>query len=245
MRIVALITLISLVVSCQKDEYKPPATQDTPITSVPGNGVTDIEGGHYGSIILGNGQEWMTENLRVTKYSNGDNIMLITSSSSWIYPQGTGFYSYINNGPWIYGKLYNFNAVKDSRKIAPAGWHIPTKQEWRDLENYLYQFESEAEPFSIVGGKLKSIGTSYWLNPNESATNLIGFSALPGGYRNGDTGGLDAGEFTNVGKWAYFWSSTATGPYDVWFRGLCYGHGQFYEGKINPDWGLSVRCIKD
>lgn len=245
MRIVVLITLISLVVSCQKEE-KTTTSQPTPITSVPGNGVTDINGNYYPSIILGNGQEWMTQNLRVATYRNGDAIMSGNYTPGWIEPNFDGKWVHYNNDgqyewTYSYGKLYNWYAVNDSRKIAPAGWHVATKQEWKDLDNYLWQSETSIEANMIIGGKLKSTGTDRWISPNTAATNLIGFTALPGGYRNGNTG-----EYALVGSSAYFWTSTVSGdPYKAWNRALSYAHGQFQEGTMTKTCGLSVRCIKD
>jgi uncharacterized protein (TIGR02145 family) len=212
---------------------------------VPGNGVTDINGNYYPSIILGNGQEWMTQNLRVANYRNGDAIINGNWTPGWIEPNSSGKWVHYNNDgqyewTYSYGKLYNWYVISDPRKIAPAGWHVPTKQEWRDLKNYLYQYESEVEPWLLAGGKLKCTGTERWLSPNNEATNEIGFSALPGGHRHGGTG-----EYQYVGLQALFWTSNDFGNLDAWHVALWNGHGQVIEGSSLKTWGLSIRCVKD
>ena len=76
----------------------------------------------------------------------------------------------------IYGRLYTWYAVTDSRNICPEGWHIPTIEEYGILDEVL-------GGKNVAIGKLKAVGTKYWLNPNADATNESGFNGLPGGWR--------------------------------------------------------------
>jgi len=74
-----------------------------------------------------------------------------------------------------YGALYNGYTI-NTWNICPAGWHVPEKQEWLTLRDFLGD--------SLTGGgKLKETGTSHWLSPNTGADNSSGFTALGGGIR--------------------------------------------------------------
>lgn len=101
----------------------------------------------------------------------------------------------MKNMETIYGRLYNWYTVEDSRNICPEGWHVPTDSEWALLEDYLGGSE-------IAGGKLKEGGTSHWVNPNAGATNESGFTALPGAARYRD------GFVTDIGYFGNWWSSS-------------------------------------
>ena len=130
-----------------------------------------------------------------------------------------------------YGRMYNWHAIITG-KLAPKGWHIPTKDEWIALYNYLGG-ENEA------GGKLKESDTTHWLYPNTGGTNSSGFTALPGGIR------YNSGRFDYIGKIGYWWSSTHFNGNDAWFF---YIPNEFIYASKNYDFkmsGISVRCLKD
>jgi len=181
-------------------------------------------------------QVWMTKNLDVDHYRNGDSITEVRDSILW-GNLTTGAWCYYNNDPAmgaIYGKLYNWFAVNDPRGLAPEGWHIPSEEEWMELENCLGGSD-------IAGGKMKAICTNYWQSPNEGATNESGFYALPGGYRSY----YDNGMFYEVGLDGHWWSSTEASTYTAWYWEVTYRDatiGRFDLNKVN---GFSVRCIKD
>ncbi len=203
--------------------------------------VTDIDGNVYQTIIIGN-QWWMTENLKVTRYRNGDAIPNITDDSAWS-GLTTGAYCNYNNDTNIvatYGRLYNWYAVDDSRNIAPEGWHVPTDDEWKELEMYLGMSQSQANITSWrgtnEGDKLKT--TSGWQSSGHG-TNSSGFSALPGGAR-----GASIGTFSHTYGWANFWSSTGSGS-NAWTRSLAYHYSRVGRHENNKRSGYSVRCIRD
>ena len=155
----------------------------TPV--VMGN-VTDIDGNVYQTVKIGD-QWWMAENLKVIHYQNGDGITKLPNNTVWsTYGEGA-YCNYDNNdsNADIYGSLYNWYAVNDSRNIAPDGWHVPTDEEWKELEMFLGMSQSEANGTgwrgTDEGSKLKA--TSGWSGFN--GTNESGFSALPGGSRGG------------------------------------------------------------
>jgi uncharacterized protein (TIGR02145 family) len=214
---------------------------DTPETG----SVTDIEGNIYQTQKIGN-QWWMTENLKVTHYSNGESIPLATDNVQWTNLTTGGYCNYNNNFNNVvtYGRLYNWYAVIVSRNIAPVGWHVPTDDEWKELEIYLGMSQSQADSTGFLGtdegGKLKETGTAYWNASNNGATNSSGFKALPGGYRIGMNGA-----FFDLGNGAYFWSSTEYNGYGSWYCNLNCNNSQVSRHDCYKLSGFSVRCVKD
>ncbi len=205
-----------------------------------GGGVTDVDGNTYNSIII-NGQEWMKENLKVSKYRNSAPIPTNLDDATWITTSG-GAYAIFNNDPannTTYGKLYNWYAVADPRGLCPIGWHVPSNSEWAILENIL-------EGPAVAGGSMKSIGTiqvntGLWQNPNTGATNSSGFSALPGGCRDYSQG------YCCLGTFGLFWSSSEYSTAQAWLMNLSYTSGYSSREYISyiKQCGFSVRCIKD
>ena len=202
------------------------------VTFTPGT-VTDIDGNLYHYIVIGT-QTWMVENLKTTKYRNGDAIANVTGDWSVLV---TGAYSWYNNDATTYrnsyGALYNWYAVADSRNIAPLGWHVPTDVEWTTLTDYL-------NGTSVAGGKLKETGTAHWKSPNLGATNSTGFAALPGGYHN-----FKDSTFDVVGSDGFWWSSTAGSGAIAGCRFLDFGNANVYRLFYEKQYGFSVRCVRD
>jgi uncharacterized protein (TIGR02145 family) len=112
--------------------------------------MTDQQGNVYKTIVIGT-QEWMAENLKTSIYRNGEAIANVTDGNQWSGLTTGAWCYYENNSQYDcpYGKLYNWFAVSDSRKVCPTGWHVPTQGEWTTLTNYL-------GGESIAGGKMKS-----------------------------------------------------------------------------------------
>lgn len=107
--------------------------------------VTDIDGNVYQTVKIGN-QWWMAENLKVSHYQNSDAIPNVTNNSDWGNLSTGAYCAYNNDNVNIstYGLLYNWYAVADSRELAPTGWHVPTDEEWKQLEMSLGMSDSEA-----------------------------------------------------------------------------------------------------
>ena len=226
-----------LGVSCKKDP-----TSSTP-TNVPAT-LNDLDGNVYNTIIIGS-QVWMAENLKVTHYRNGEPIPIVTSNTGWAGLSTGAYCSFDNNNSNVndYGLMYNWYAVNDNRNLAPEGWHIPTEDEWQQLDRYLGMSNSEIDGTyqrgSDEGGKLKETGTSHWNSPNTGATNSSGFSALPGGYRTND------GSFYSIGDFGFWWSSTEYVIGAVWVRMLYHNSSLVDRATIHTSYGYSVRCIMD
>jgi uncharacterized protein (TIGR02145 family) len=126
-----------------------------------------------------------------------------------------------------YGRMYDWQTAK---AVAPAGWHLPTVDEWNELVTTL-------GGLNVAGGKMKSV--TGWKSPNSNATNSSCFAALPGAYRSND------GKLIGVGENTAFWSTiegnTETGTAYV----LGHLYGKIQKTNFSKAWGLSVRCIKD
>lgn len=213
-------------------------------SSVPIASVTDIDGNVYRTVTIGT-QVWMAENLEVTHYRNGDAIPNVTDNVTW-YNLTIGAYCEYNNdvnSVVTYGRLYNWYAATDSRNIAPAGWHVPSDAEWKQLEMYLGMSQADADldgwRGTDEGGKLKETGTAHWSSPNAGATNESGFSGLPGGYRDSDA------SYIQLGFNVYFWSSTEGSSSYAWFRGLFYDYSSIARYNDYKKYGFAVRCVKN
>jgi len=195
--------------------------------------VQDADGNKYSTVRIGN-QTWLVENLRTTRYKNGNRIPKVVDDTKWSSTI-SGAYCY----PAIvksaetedYGFLYNFYAVSDCGGLCPDGWHVPSADEWRELIDYLGGNE-------IAGAKMKKNGEAWniWV---EGTTNESGFDALPAGGRgrSGSTG--------EVGNYSTWWSSTLDDSLFAWHWGL---HPDSHRIRANPGHvqsGFSVRCVKD
>jgi uncharacterized protein (TIGR02145 family) len=219
------------------------ASQGVPCPGVPT--VSDTDGNTYNTVQIGT-QCWTKENLRVTKYNDGTVIPLDNSGGTAGNESGqtwgsrtTGartIYEHSASNLTTYGYLYNWYAAKgintsgstSYKNLCPAGWHVPSDGEWTALTTFL-------GGESIAGGKMKSTGTTLWASPNTGATNVSGFTGLPGGFRNND------GRFLIISDRACFW-----GADDYASRRELYSNG----GSVNSSTssksvGFSIRCLRD
>ncbi len=212
-------------------------------------GVVDYDNNVYETVTIGR-QTWMAEDLKVTHYPNGDAILNITDNTAWenLADNSTDdaycFYDADANGVQDntdYGFLYTYAAAigddwtRDNtanQGVCPDGWHLPTDTEWTELTNELGGIN--------VGGKLKETGTSHWTSPNTGATNSSGFSALPGGYRDGGNG-----TFYHVGDNGYWCSSTSSSSSNAYRRYISYNGAIMYRDYHYKSSGFSVRCVRD
>lgn len=204
------------------------------IISNPGEGVT-FDGYTYSSIVLGNGQEWMVENLRTTIYANGDLIPNVIDSTEWVN-LSIGAWCHYNNDSQFenpYGKLYSWYSVGDVRNVCPTGWHVPSDTEWSSFINYLDPNANGGNNENIAGSKMKSTGNQYWQFLNEDATNESGFTGLPGGCR--------FNNYIEIGYYAWWWSSTgSSAPF------IASGDPRANSGTdMDIVHGFSIRCLKD
>ena len=192
--------------------------------------VTDIDGNVYSTVVLGT-QEWMTQNLRVTKYNDGVQIPLVEASTGWDNA-GAAFCWYDNNESAyknILGGLYNWYAV-ETMKLCPTGWSVPTYAEYVVLEEYLiangYNYDN-----TTTGNKIAKAmaGISYWYASTDEGVpgntdysdkrNKSFLNAHPGGFR-GATGGI----FSSIERLGAWWLASYN-PNN--------GNGWFFEINFN------------
>ena len=197
--------------------------------------VKDCDGNIYHTIKIGT-QTWLVENLKTTKYRDCTPIPNVKDDAAWGLLTGGAYCNYknIEKNADIYGRLYNWHVIKDSRGIAPAGWHVPTNDDYKILVTFL---GGEA----VAGGKLKEAGFAHWPSPNTDASNSSGFTGLPGGNR------AKSGSFYALGQYGYLWTATVAGDTTKAMN----RHLVLYSGALEDDFrdtklaGFSIRCIKD
>jgi uncharacterized protein (TIGR02145 family) len=237
MKKLLLLITTTLILSCYKNEQI--ITNNTTQTiqePVPQESIT---------IQIGN-QNWIKKNLDVVTYRNGDTIPQVTDPKEWSNLT-TGAWCYYNNDPEmgkIYGKLYNWYAVNDSRGLAPEGYRIPSESDYSILIDYL-------GGDSIAGSKLKESGLSHWQTINNVGTNDFNFSSLPGGIRG------ESGSFCRIGKQFQTWSCTyhegnpcipegTGGSYCIYGETIMnVDYSKIYSYKLPLFYGVSIRCIKN
>ncbi len=263
MGIALVVSLAMLTTSCHKDETNNTGN-DNGNTENPGGGsgnqdqvlpnaVTDVDGNSYDAVQIGN-QVWMAENLRTTRYANGESISLGTSTST------TTPYRYNPNDDAdnvsTYGYLYNWSAVMHGASssssnpsgvqgICPTGWHVPSDAEWTQLTNYVssqtqYQCNNSSENIakalaSTTGWNSSTETCAVGNNP--STNNATGFSALPAGFY--------YGYYDGFGDDALLWSATEVSDGDAYFRHLNYSYAGVIRLHSSKYDGFSVRCVRD
>ena len=196
----------------------------------------------YNTITI-SGQTWMAENLAYLPEVCASDA----ECGYWVYDyQGTDVPTAMGTANYTtYGVLYDYDATLTA---CPAGWHVPTDYEWSYLEVHLGMNIQQTVGTGIrgtnQGSKMKETGTMHWEAPNSDATNISGFTALPGGSR--DNLGKD---FFGLGTIGNFWSSTEEGNwvnYRYLFSGIT-GVGNDWLSTItgSSNSGGSVRCVQD
>jgi uncharacterized protein (TIGR02145 family) len=196
---------------------------------------TDADGNNYTDTIIGT-QTWLLQNLKTTRYTNGELIGTTTPSTLDITAEVSPKYEWaVGNNPAnipVYGRYYTWFAVTDPRGVCPTGWHVPSDTEWETMKTFL---GGEA----VAGGKIKEEGVIHWNAPNTGATNETHFTALASGYRNYN------GSFVSFGATASYWSSTEN-PINTawgWGQGLRWDNALLTRGGFDKPDGCVVRCL--
>ncbi|MCX6334222.1 MAG: fibrobacter succinogenes major paralogous domain-containing protein [Bacteroidia bacterium] len=196
--------------------------------------VIDVDGNTYKTIRIGQ-QIWMAEDLKATRYSDGTAIPNITYDTVWT-ALTTPAYCWFDNDAATYkptyGVLYNWYVVdaysNGNRNVCPTGWHVPSELDWSDLSAFLGSV--------YVGGLLKETGIAHWMSPNLGATNVTGFTALPGGSRTFD------GIFDGIGLYENWWTTTGgEGSASSW--SVDTNSEDLISGYNNNNNGAAVRCL--
>jgi uncharacterized protein (TIGR02145 family) len=211
--------------------------------------VLDADGNIYNTINIGN-QVWFQQNLKTTRYSNGDLIGTTTPVTLNISMESSPKYQWAYNGiednAVLYGRLYTWFAVNDNRNICPTGWHVATRTEWQILLDYLtangYGYggsgdniaKAMAETFGwVIDGTAGNVGN------DQASNNKSRFSALPSGGRISSVFG-----YCGIGS---YWMS-ATEENETYAQRGCYmysSNGGVYTALVNKKDGYSVRCLRN
>lgn len=209
--------------------------------------VTDIDGNVYKTIQIGT-QTWMAENLKVTRYNNGDVIPTANNINEFVSPYKYQWPCKLDDKNLaIYGRLYTGYVLQDTRNLCPNGWHVPTVEEWQTLGYFVGGIYESSGGNGMVGAgaHLKEIGTTHWREPNSDATNKYGFTAMPGGWiysLNNESFGEYGSYFTSTTSYwnghkhhVDFWYNSGT--LRVPIPGTTQGHNDIV--------ARAIRCIKD
>lgn len=222
-------------------------SQILPDYSIEGDPVTDIDGNVYKTVVMGN-QIWMKENLNVKTFSNGDKIPTITPDTLDLSDLENPIYQFAYKSDEsiadIYGRFYTWYTVVDSRNVCPTGWHVPSDEEFCELENFV-EANSDVDCNLMdhrgknQGGYLKAAGFVHWIYPNTGADNRYGFTVLPAGIR------YFNGFFDGITHYAYFWTTTEFDEDRARTRRFYYNERDVSRGEYYKRSSLSVRCVKD
>jgi uncharacterized protein (TIGR02145 family) len=197
---------------------------------------TDI----YTTVTIGT-QTWMVENFKATRFRDGTPIPNVSTNSEWAGNKSRtplGAYCWYDNNieyKDTYGAIYNYHAAASPAILPFPGFHLPSRNEYITLANYL-------GGAADAGAALKEAGLTHWLTPNASANNSSGFTGLPGGYR-----GNVSGTYYNMGVEAHFWTTTFL-PATPWpyYVALSNTTGEIYINSYDyMSGGASVRLIKN
>jgi uncharacterized protein (TIGR02145 family) len=198
-------------------------------------GLVDIDRNAYSTVVIGT-QNWMAENLKVTKYRNGDNITNITNNSAWTSNTSGAYGVYLNDETThlnSHGRLYNWHAVDNSTGVlCPEGWHVPTTNEYNTLSAYL-------GGNSVAGREMKETGTTYWQSSNTSVTNSSGFSGRGGGFRNHANG-----TYNYLNQYTWFWVANQINSTMAYYFALATNESVNISYS-HKKYGFSVRCLED
>lgn len=208
--------------------------------------VIDVDGQTYRTVKIGD-QWWMAENLNVTHFKDGTPIPFIpytlNDDTTWSNNNQSA-YTYINDS--LLGNLYNFQAVIDSRGLAPEGWHVATDQDWKQLESHLGMSAEDVDATGWRGenqaDKITSEFNAGWLASNFDdglyGSNESGFNALPAGVRT-------VYGYTNIQGSTAFWWSVSNSSNGTWYRYIDLMSKRIFRQQTQPQYGMSIRCVKD
>jgi len=169
----------------------------------------------------------MAENLNSSKYRNGHDIIYIANAQLW-ESSDYGAYTFFNNNinnEYLYKKLYNWHTIVDTNSLCPSGWNIPSKLDWQELINYL-------GGNNIAGGKLKETGLLHWNSPNTDASNISGFTALPGGLIS------NQGLFSVLNMGGAWWSSECVNNYQAKSYVILFNNSSIFEDNYSGNYGF-------
>ena len=248
---IVLLCMVALQYSCEEVEPKIETELGT---------IIDYDGNSYSTIQLGD-QWWMVKNLKTTHYADGTEIPLVESNSDW---KDLGYderaYCYYNNSTInearIYGALYTWTAAMNGttssnsnpsevQGVCPDGWHVPSDDEWKELEIFLGMTQAATDLSGLRGaneGSMLASSPDGWIDgylDRDTTFGTSGFNAKPGGGRRYD------GTFGHKGDNANFWTATEYSNIRAWGRHIYSSYSSVHRYKNAKSDGFSVRCVKN
>ena len=213
---------------------------------------------NYNTILIG-GQCWFAENLRTQNYSNGDAINTGLNGPEWANATSGAVTLYgedpspscVDYSPTVdscdpnealpaFGRIYNWHAVGDPRGLCPAGWHVPSDNDFMELEVFMGIDADEVQGSgwrgTTEGNQLKT--ETGWHNGG-NGSNLYGFDLVPAGARG------TSGQYDNAGRNGYLWTSTSPQENSAFYRRIEAGNSQIARGSYVYVEGYPARCLKD
>lgn len=226
------------LLGCKKEEEPPYVIERS--------SVTDIDGNVYETVKIGD-QWWMAENLRVTKFNDGTSLSLvpITSGEDSVWANANeAAYCFINDS--LFGCLYNAHVLSAENNVAPEGWHVPTDEEWRELERTLGMSDDESMQTGWRGTNQANLITSKynlgWPANDQDAglygSDFYGFNAKPANVRGQD------GRTNAQNNSAWWWCKSSLNG-DYYYRSIDTYHQRIFRQTTYPAYGMSIRCVKD
>jgi uncharacterized protein (TIGR02145 family) len=240
--LLALTSTLLIVMACEKDEDD----STTSFEHSPGDPLTDIEGNEYQTVWIG-GQNWMAENLKTATYNDGTSIELAESSIDWNNYTSGAYCWYLNDQAQYaetYGALYNWYAV-NTGNLCPDGWHVPTDEEWKNLEMELgmsHNIVNDTMDRGTNQGSLLAGNRGFWENGSliqNDEFGKSGFLALPSGYR------WFEGHYSQDSLSCIYWSASEYNNRIAWYRAISYDISSVIRYNQLKNYGFSVRCVKD
>jgi uncharacterized protein (TIGR02145 family) len=176
------------------------------------------------------GQIWALSNLSTSTYANGDAIPYYTSASTFagLTTPASCSINFNSANDAVYGRLYNWYAVNESRNICPVSWHVPVSTDFVTLS-------------STIGGDgnaLKETGYGHW--SYGGGTDKYNFKAVGAGY-------MGSASYSHLYQSTYFWtnSEVALGSSNAYTWPLIDNSSSFAQSSQGKLGGFSVRCIHD
>ena len=207
--------------------------------------IDDRDGQKYNTVQIGS-QCWMKENLNIGTMINGSQNQQNNSTiEKYCYDNDT-----VNcdtyGGLYQWKEMMQYKTTPGTQGICPLDWHLPTDEEWKQLEgevDYLYGYpnpEWDSTDWRGFDAGLNLKSTNGW-NLGGNGTDLFGFTAIPSGYR--DT----PGNFAALGNNTYFWSGNwdSGSGNDAWHRILSNEKDKVSRNSSSFTHGFSTRCLKD
>lgn len=233
-------------------------TKNNYLTVVPTT-VIDYDSNIYNIVKIGT-QIWMSENLVTKHYSNGIVIPHVSDFSAWSSLNDDNLdkaFCWYNKDSAAnandYGVLYTYAAATNGNNsgnnvqgACPVGWHLPSDEEWKELELHIGMTLTQANATGWRGtdqGSQLATNATLWNNgvmKNNANFSSSGFNAHPGGSRVSGTG-----TFISLNQRGYWWCSTEFSNNYAYYRYISFLDTNVYRDNYSKSSGLSIRCIRD